>query len=148
MFIDTIERLDNKMIDTMTSELYWLILTITMTCLLWIPQIIHSVLNVGATKAFLYPDEATTHYAEWAKRSKAAHKNAVENLIIFAPLTIFVVILGADNEMTAITAIVYFYARAVHYFMHTLAVPLIRTLMFLIGFACQIIMAFTIFSVM
>ena len=136
------------MIDTMTSELYWLILTITMTCLLWIPQIIHSVLNVGVTKAFLYPDEATTHYAEWAKRSKAAHKNAVENLIIFAPLIILVVFLGAENELTAITASVYFFARSVHYLMHTLAVPLMRTLMFLIGFACQIIIVLTILNQM
>ena len=136
------------MIDNVTTELYWLILTITMTGLLWIPQIIHSVLKVGPTKALLYPNEATTHYADWAKRSKAAHNNAVENLIIFAPLTILVVTLGAQNETTAITASVYFFARAVHFFMHTLAVPLMRTLMFLIGFACQIVMAFTIFNVM
>ena len=136
------------MVDSITTELYWLILTIIMTGLLWIPQIIHSVLKVGPTKALLYPNEATTHYADWAKRSKAAHNNAVENLIIFAPLTILVVILGAENEMTAITASVYFFARAVHFFMHTLAVPLMRTLMFLIGFACQIVMAFTIFNVM
>ena len=136
------------MIDSVTTELYWLLLTITMTGLLWIPQIIHSVLKVGPTKALLYPNEATTHYADWAKRSKAAHNNAVENLIIFAPLTILVVILGAENEMTAITASVYFFARAVHFFMHTLAVPLMRTLMFLIGFVCQIVMAFAIFNVM
>ena len=137
-----------QMIDNLATEFYWLILTITMTCLLWIPQIIHSVLNVGPTKAFLYPDEATKHYAEWAKRSKAAHKNAVENLIIFAPLTILVVILETENEMTAITASVYFFARAIHFLMHTLSVPLMRTLMFLIGFACQIVMAFTILNVM
>ena len=136
------------MIDSITTELYWLLLTITMTGLLWIPQIIHSVLKVGPTKALLYPNEAATHYADWAKRSKAAHNNAVENLIIFAPLTILVVILGAENEMTAITASVYFFARAVHFFMHTLAVPLMRTLMFLIGFACQIVMALTIFNAM
>ena len=136
------------MIDSVTTELYWLILTITMTGLVWIPQIIHSVLKVGPTKALLYPNEATTHYADWAKRSKAAHNNAVENLIIFAPLTILVVTLGVQNEMTAIAASVYFFARVVHFFMHTLAVPLMRTVMFLIGFACQIVMAFTIFNVM
>ena len=136
------------MIDSISSELYWLILTIAMTCLLWIPQIIHSVLKVGVTKAFLYPDEATKHYAEWAKRSKAAHKNAVENLIIFAPLTILVLILGAENEVTEITVSVYFFARSVHYLMHTLAVPLMRTLMFLIGFACQIIIVLTILKQM
>jgi len=132
------------MIDNIATEFYWLVLTIIMTGLLWIPQIIHSILNVGPTKAFLFPDEATTKYADWAKRSKAAHSNAVDNLIIFVPLTILVVSLGADNELTAIAASVYFFARAAHYFMHTLAVPLMRTLMFLVGFACQAVMALSI----
>ena len=65
---------------------------------------------------------------------------------IFVPLTILVVSLGADNELTAIAASVYFFARAVHYFMHTLAVPLMRTLMFLVGFACQVVMALSILN--
>lgn len=34
-----------------------------------------------------------------------AHNNAVEILIIFAPLTILVVSLGAENEMTAFFAV-------------------------------------------
>ena len=118
-----------------------------MTGLLWIPQIIHSVFKAGPTTAFLYPDEATKQYAEWAKRSKAAHKNAVENLIIFAPLTILVVILGTETDITAIAATIYFFARAVHFVMHIIAVPLMRTLMFLVGFACQMAMAINLLSI-
>ena len=135
------------MIDSITTEFYWLILTITMTGLLWIPQIIHSVFKAGPTTAFLYPDEATKQYAEWAKRSKAAHNNAVENLIIFAPLTILVVILGTETDITAIAATIYFFARAVHFVMHIIAVPLMRTLMFLVGFACQMAMAINLLSI-
>jgi uncharacterized MAPEG superfamily protein len=135
------------MIDSITTEFYWLILTITMTGLLWIPQIIHSVFKAGPTTAFLYPDEATKQYAEWAKRSKAAHNNAVENLIIFAPLTILVVILGTETDITAIAATVYFFARAVHFVMYIIAVPLMRTLMFLVGFACQMAMAINLLSI-
>ena len=75
------------MIDSITTEFYWLILTITMTGLFWIPQIIHSIFKAGPITALLYPDEATKQYAEWAKRSKAAHKNAVENLIIGSDVT-------------------------------------------------------------
>ena len=86
-------------------------------------------------KSFFYPDEATTQYADWAKRYKAAYNNAVKNSIIVAPLTILVATLGANNEMTTIAASVYFFSRAVHFFMYTFAVPLMRTLMFLIGFA-------------
>jgi len=135
------------MIDSITTEFYWLILTTIMTGLLWIPQIIHSIFKAGPITAFLYPDEATKQYAEWAKRSKAAHKNAVENLIIFAPLTILVVILGTGTDITAIAATIYFFARAVHFVMHIIAVPLMRTLMFLVGFACQMAMAINLLSI-
>ena len=135
------------MIDSITTEFYWLILTITMTGLFWIPQIIHSIFKAGPITALLYPDEATKQYAEWAKRSKAAHNNAVENLIIFAPLTILVVILGTETDITAIAATVYFFARAVHFVMYIIAVPLMRTLMFLVGFACQMAMAINLLSI-
>ena len=45
-------------IDT-SPELYWLVLTITMTALMWVPQIIQSIFKVGLKTAFLYPDEPT-----------------------------------------------------------------------------------------
>ena len=81
---------DRLMIDTNSPEIYWLALTVLMTALLWIPQILHSVFRAGPNKAFLYPDEAAKEYADWAIRSKAAHNNAVENLVIFAPLALAV----------------------------------------------------------
>ena len=68
------------MIDISSPDIYWLVLTVVLTALLWIPQILHSILRAGIKTAFLYPDEAATHYADWAVRSKAAHNNAVENL--------------------------------------------------------------------
>ena len=64
------------MIDISSPDIYWLVLTIVLTALLWIPQILHSILRAGIKTALLYPDEATTHYADWAVRSKAAHNNA------------------------------------------------------------------------
>ena len=74
------------MIDTNSPEIYWFVLTVLMTALLWIPQILHSVFRAGPKKAFLYPDEAAKQYADWAIRSKAAHNSAVEELGICAPL--------------------------------------------------------------
>ena len=94
--------------------------------------------------AFLYPDNATAHYAEWANRSKSAHNNAVENLIIFTPLVLLVVLLDIGNEWTRIASLVYFLARLVHYIMHVLAIPLMRTLAFLVGFGCQLVVGICI----
>ena len=44
-------------------------------------------------------------------------------------------------------ATIYFFARAVHFVMHIIAVPLMRTLMFLVGFACQMAMAINLLSI-
>ena len=132
------------MLDINPSEVYWLTLTIIMTALLWIPQIVNSLLTSGPIKAFLYPDTAAQQYSDWAQRSKAAHSNAVQNLVIFAPLVILLVLLDLENELTAFTSMLYFITRVFHYILHVLAIPLLRTIAFLIGFACQLVMGFSI----
>ena len=133
-----------RMTDINSSEVYWLTLTIIMTALLWVPQIINSLLKSGPIKAFLYPDAAAQQYSHWAQRSKSAHSNAVQNLVIFAPLVILLVLLDLENELTAITAMLYFITRALHYILHVLAIPLLRTVAFLVGFACQLVIGFSI----
>ena len=136
------------MIDISSPEIYWLVLTVVLTALLWIPQILHSILRAGIKTALLYPDEAATQYADWAVRSKAAHNNAVENLVIFAPLVLLVLLLDIGNELTALTTLVYFTTRVFHYVMHVLAIPIMRTVAFLIGFACQLIMGISILGML
>ena len=136
------------MIDISSPEIYWLVLTVVLTALLWIPQILHSILRAGIRTALLYPDEAATQYADWAVRSKAAHNNAVENLVIFAPLVLLVLLLDIGNELTALTTLVYFTTRVFHYVMHVLAIPIMRTIAFLIGFACQLILGISILGML
>ena len=134
------------MIDINSPEIYWLTLTVIMTALLWIPQILNSLIKSGPIKAFLYPDAAAQLYSDWAQRSKAAHGNAVQNLVIFAPLVILLVLFDLENEITALMAMIYFIARVLHYIMHVLAIPLLRTVAFLIGFICQLVIGFSILS--
>ena len=134
------------MINVYSPEIFWLGLTIIMTAFLWIPQILYSIFAVGPKVAFLYPDKATESYAEWANRSRAAHNNAVENLIIFAPLVLLVVLLDIGTELTGLASLIYFVSRATHYLMHVFAIPLMRTMAFLIGFACQLIMGLSVIS--
>ena len=136
------------MIDISSPEIFWLVLTVVLTALLWIPQILHSILRAGIKTALLYPDEAATQYADWAVRSKAAHNNAVENLVIFAPLVLLVLLLDIGNELTALTTLVYFTTRVFHYVMHVLAIPIMRTIAFLIGFACQLILGISILGML
>ena len=136
------------MIDISSPDIYWLVLTVVLTALLWIPQILHSILRAGIKTALLYPDEAATQHADWAVRSKAAHNNAVENLVIFAPLVLLVLLLDIGNELTALTTWVYFITRVFHYVMHVLAIPMMRTISFVIGFACQLILGISILNML
>jgi len=70
----------------MTRELFWLTLTVILTGVLWIPYILNRC-QIRASRA-PWPIRRATNkpHAEWANRLMFAHDNAIENLIIFAPL--------------------------------------------------------------
>lgn len=129
----------------MNAEIYWLVCTVTMTGLFWVPYILNRMREMGVWKAIANPNADPTPNAAWAKRMMAAHRNAVENLVIFAPL---VLALHACNISTALTTqacMLYFYARLRHVVVYTLGVPVLRTVMFLVGFGCQMLLAYQLF---
>jgi uncharacterized MAPEG superfamily protein len=93
------------------------------------------------------PTGAHPHDADWALRAKRAHYNAVENLAVFAPLVLLVVLTGQGDGLTATACAVYFAARAAHFVIHVVALPVLRTLAFLVGWACQMILGLTVLGV-
>lgn len=129
-----------------TTELTWLAYVTVLTGLLWVPYILQLIVQLGPVAAIWDPTGAHPHDAEWAKRAKRAHYNAVENLAVFAPLTLMVVATGAASPLTAGAAILYFWARLAHFVIHVMALPVVRTVMFLIGFGCQAAMALALFG--
>ncbi len=132
----------------MTEELYWLTLTALMTGLFWTPYILNRFAEIGIIPALVNPNVEPTPEAPWAGRMMKAHKNAVENLAVFAPLVLVVHLSATSTSLTAAAAMIYFFARLVHYIVYTLGVPAMKTVMFLIGFACQMILGFTILGVL
>lgn len=130
----------------MTPELTWLALTATMTALLWVPYILQLIVQLGPVAAVWDPTGAHPHDADWALRAKRAHYNAVENLVVFAPLVLLVVLTGKADALTSTAAAVYFSARLGHYVVHVLAVPVVRTVLFLVGWGCQMVMALRLFG--
>ena len=89
--------MDNIM--SMTTEVYWLLLTILMTAVMWIPYIANRIVELGMVPAFMDPYGHTEARASWANRMMAAHVNAVENLVLFAPLVILVLLLEVALEL-------------------------------------------------
>jgi uncharacterized MAPEG superfamily protein len=129
----------------MSVELKYLALVATLTGLLWVPYILNEIMVRGLLEAVGYPTNPKP-LALWAMRLKAAHYNAVENLAVFATLVLIASVAGIHDPAIATAACVYFWARVVHAAAYTLAVPWVRTLTFVVGFAMQMWIAWVILT--
>jgi uncharacterized MAPEG superfamily protein len=127
----------------MSPELKYLVLVCVLTGLLWVPYILNEILVRGVVDAVGYPEHPKP-LAPWAQRLKAAHYNAVENLVVFAPLVLVAQAAGIHAPAIATAACGYFWARVVHAAAYTLAVPWVRTLAFVAGVAMQLWIAATV----
>lgn len=130
----------------LSLELYWLTLSVIMTSLLWIPYIANRILEQGILAALWDRFGDTDTEKPWAKRMMQAHVNAVENLVIFAPLVLLVQLSGVNSNTTAAACMIYFFVRLAHYLSFTFALPLLRVLTFLAGFAVQITLAVAVLN--
>jgi uncharacterized MAPEG superfamily protein len=124
----------------MKPEITHLVWVTILTALIWIPYVLDRIAVWGLTDTVGYP-EAPKPQSPWARRMKAAHGNAIENLVVFATLVLVANAVGITNSATVFAASLYFWARLVHLVAHTFALPLVRTLAFAGGFAAQAIFA-------
>ena len=129
----------------MKTELLYLVLVTTFTALMWVPYILDRIKAWGLADAVGYPANPKPQ-SPWAIRMKAAHVNAVENLVVFAALVLAAQTMGLSNGATAAACMIYFWARVVHFLAYTFAVPWVRTLGFAVGFFCQITLAWQLLA--
>jgi uncharacterized MAPEG superfamily protein len=125
----------------MTLELLYTTLVAAFTALIWIPIIVNRLAEMGPWKALKNPEPDVRPHADWAYRLSHAHRNAVENLVVFVPLAISVHVMGLSTPTTATAAAVFLYARIAHAIIYTFGIPLFRTIAFFTGFICQMILA-------
>jgi len=130
----------------MTMELFWLTLTVALTGLMWVPYVIDRIRVRGLMKTLDNPTPNDKPQHGWAMRLYFAHTNAVENLIIFAPLVLILDALGVANTTTATATAVYFWARLLHVVVYTAGIPVLRTLAFAVGFLAQVALVLAIFG--
>jgi uncharacterized MAPEG superfamily protein len=124
----------------MKPELTYLLWVTILTAVMWLPYVLDRVGTWGLTDTVGYPD-APKPQSAWARRMKAAHANAVENLMIFATLVLVANVVGISSGATAFAAALYFWSRVVHFIAYTFALPWVRTLGFTGGFIAQAIFA-------
>ena len=131
---------------TMTRELMWLTFTVILTMVLWIPYTLDRVKVRGLMGSMANPSRKDKPQSAWAMRLYFAHTNAVENLMIFAPLVLILDSQGHSTESTAIACAVYFWARLAHAIVYTMGVPVLRTLAFSVGFMAQVALVLAVFG--
>jgi uncharacterized MAPEG superfamily protein len=130
----------------MSNELFWLVLTVAMTGLMWLPYILDRIMVRGLMGAMANPSPSDKAQSPWARRLMAAHTNAVENLIVFAPLVLTARALSIATAVTAFACALYFWARLAHAAIYTLGIPVLRTLSFAGGFVAQALLVLAIFK--
>jgi len=130
----------------MSAELFWLVLTVAMTGLFWVPYILDRIMVRGLVGAMANPSASDKAQSPWARRMVAAHTNAVENLVIFAPLVLTARALSIATAVTAFACALYFWSRLAHVVVYTLGIPVLRTLSFTGGFVAQVLLVLAIFK--
>ena len=94
------------------------------------------------------PSRKDKPQTEWANRMMFAHDNAVENLVIFAPLVLILNAIDYSSKWTVLACAVYFWSRLAHLIVYTIGVPILRTLAFTVGFVAQVVLALGIFKIL
>jgi uncharacterized MAPEG superfamily protein len=132
----------------MSHELFWLVMTTAMTGLMWVPYILDRMMVRGVMGTLATPSPNDKPQSPWAQRLMAAHLNAVENLVIFAPLVLAAQDLNVNvsTPTTAIACALYFWSRLAHVVVYTLGLPVLRTVAFLGGFVAQVMVALALFK--
>ncbi len=130
----------------MSRELMWLTLTVILTGVLWIPYILDRIAVRGLVGAMANPSRNDKPQSPWAQRLYFAHTNAVENLVIFAPLVLILNFMNHSTETTVFACAVYFWARLAHVIVYAMGIPVLRTLSFAVGFLAQAALVLAVFG--
>jgi uncharacterized MAPEG superfamily protein len=118
----------------MSTDLKYLALTAILTATLWIPYVVAQVKTNGPLKPQNYIDPTPRPLPDWGKRANRTYINAVETFAPFAALVIVAHLAGKANAMTAFWATCYFWLRLAHAVVFLLGFPLVRTVLFTLGY--------------
>ena len=133
--------------NSLSPELRYTAMTAALTGSLWMPIIVNRLREMGVWKALKNPEPDVRPQAAWAYRLANAHRIAIENLVVFAPLALCVSLPGLGTATTASAAALFFWSRVAHALIYTFGVPLLRTVAFVLGFGAQVTMGLRIFGV-
>ena len=128
----------------MTTEIFWLTLTIVLTTLMVLPYAIYRTRKLGGIlQVFKNPLPGDSPIeAAWAHRAYRAHMNAFEGLILYAPLVLALHVTSQNNAVTAITTAVYFWSRLLYAPLYYFDVAYLKTAIWSVGLFATLTLAY------
>lgn len=131
----------------MSVEIYWLTLVTIYSGLLFIPYAYYRIARIGFVRLLVNPLPGDDPFNdEWPHRAYRAHMNAIENIVIFAPLVLVIEITAINNEATALACMVYAWARFVHAPFYILNTPFVRTIAYFVGLGACLVLAYQLLT--
>src|SRR6185295_680661 len=77
--------------------------------------------------------EGLAPLAGWAGRAQRAHRNMLENLVLFAALVLIATVAGKTNSTTLLGAQLFFWGRAAYAVIYLAGIPYLRTAAWLVS---------------
>jgi uncharacterized MAPEG superfamily protein len=69
----------------------------------------------------------------WAGRAQRAHRNMLENIVLFSALVLVAQVAGKANAATALGAELFFWARVIYVPVYLIGIPHLRTLVWAVS---------------
>jgi uncharacterized MAPEG superfamily protein len=110
----------------MTPELWYLIWSAALTFVLAVIAVSGATLQVGLP-TLAGNREGLPDIGGWTGRAQRAHRNMLENLILFAILVFAAKLAGVSNAVTLLGAQLFFWGRIAHAILYIAGIPWART---------------------
>ncbi len=123
----------------MTTDLWMLTATAVLSAMLPLTYLFARITQPGGLEYGLGNRDGIETLPPYAQRAQRAHNNMNENLAAFAALVLIAHVSGHANETTALGATIFFFARIAHAAVYILGIKVLRTLVFFVGMAGEIL---------
>ena len=110
----------------MTPELMYLVWSAALTLGLAVIAVSGATLDVGLPR-LAGNREGMSELSGWAGRAARAHRNMLENLVLFAILVLVAHAVNVSNAMTMLGAQLFFWSRVAHAIIYIAGIPWLRT---------------------
>ena len=117
----------------MSIELHMLLIAVALTLAAVLIAVLGAMVQVGLP-ALVGNREGLPEITGWAGRAQRAHRNLLENLVLFATLVLVGAATGRSNSLTVLGAEIFVAARVAYQIVYLIGIPWLRSLCWATGF--------------